>query len=90
MTLQLRDEDAAEHLAEVRAQLLHELAGVIRSLVHIGAHVAALRPVHHEFTDARDMRDGRDVATFVADSIRCVRAAHAVIEHTICEQATAC
>ena len=52
MTLQLRDEDAAEHLAEVRAQLLHELAGVIRSLVHIGAHDAALRPVDHEFTDA--------------------------------------
>ena len=42
MTLQLRSEDAAEHLAEVRAQLLHELAGVIRSLVQIGAHVAAL------------------------------------------------
>jgi hypothetical protein len=82
--LQLHTDDVAETIAEVRAQLLDELAAAIKAPAHAGDHIAALRAVDRPF------RDGRDIATFVNDSRRYLRAAHSVIEHTICEQATAC
>ncbi|MDV6979887.1 hypothetical protein [Mycobacterium intracellulare] len=79
--------DHVERIAETRSQLLTHLADAVKALQKASSSLAQLRSnsvYDIEFTDGRD---GRDVATFLDDSIRQTRAAYAVV-HTVIDKET--
>lgn len=79
----LADRDA--HIAQSRHTLLAELTAAVESLHRAADTLSALRGPQLYDIDLVDGRDGRDIATFLDDGLRYVRAAYAVV-HIIADK----
>ncbi len=79
--------DHVERIAETRSQLLNHLADAVKALQKASGSLAQLRSNSIYDVEFTDGRDGRDVATFLDDSIRQTRAAYAVV-HTVIDKET--
>ena len=79
-------DDHTEMISQARGQVLTELAAGLKALQRAGAGEAELRGALDD-DDLVQGRDGRDVATFIDDSIRLGRAAYAVL-HAIIDKET--
>ncbi|MDM3909611.1 hypothetical protein [Mycobacterium intracellulare] len=79
--------DHVERIAEMRSQLLNHLADAVKALQKASSSLAQLRSNSVYDVEFTDGRDGRDVATFLDDSIRQTRAAYAVV-HTVIDKET--
>ena len=77
------DDDHTEMISQARGQVLTELAAGLKALARAGAGVAELRGGALDDVELVQGRDGRDVATFIDDSIRLGRAAYAVMHAVI-------
>ena len=91
-TLPTRHEPASydehdEMISRARGQLLEDLAQGLHALERAAAGVAQLRTCPLRDVELVDGRDGRDLATFIDDSIRLGRAAYAVM-HAIIDKET--
>ena len=77
-------DEHTEMISQARGQVLTDLAAGLKALQRAGAGVAELRggALDDELVQGRD---GRDVATFIDDSIRLGRAAYALM-HAIIEE----
>jgi hypothetical protein len=73
------DEDLTEQRDQTRAQLLTDLSAGINAIQRAAVTLEQLRGGHVYDIELVDGRDGRDIASFIDDSIRCGRAAYAVI-----------
>ena len=80
-------DDHTEMISQARGQVLTELAAGLKALQRAAAGVAELRSNAVHDVDLVDGRDGRDLATFIDDSIRFGRAAYAVM-HAIIDKET--
>ena len=80
-------DDHTEMISQARGQVLTELAAGLKALQRAAAGVAELRSNAVHDIELVDGRDGRDLATFIDDSIRFGRAAYAVM-HTIIDKET--
>ncbi len=78
-------DEHAEKISKARAQVLADLAAGLAAVERAAAGVTELRSSALHDTELVDGRDGRDVATFLDDSIRLGRAAYAVL-HAIIDQ----
>lgn len=76
-----------ERIAETRSQLLTHLTDAVKALQKASSSLAQLRSNSVYDVEFTDGRDGRDVATFLDDSIRQTRAAYAVV-HTVIDKET--
>ena len=76
-----------EMISQARGQVLTELAAGLKALQRAAAGVAELRSNAVHDIELVDGRDGRDLATFIDDSIRFGRAAYAVM-HAIIDKET--
>jgi hypothetical protein len=74
-------------ISQARGQVLTELVAGLKALQRAGAGVAELRGGALDDVELVQGRDGRDVATFIDDSIRLGRAAYAVV-HAIIDKET--
>jgi hypothetical protein len=79
--------DHIERIAETRSQLLTHLSHAVKALQKAATSLEQLRSNAIYDVEFADGRDGRDVATFLDDSIRHTRAAYAVV-HTVIDQET--
>lgn len=79
--------DSIERIAETRSHLLTDLADAVKALQQAASSLAQLRSNAVYDVEFIDGRDGRDVATFLDDSIRQTRAAYAVV-HTVIDKET--
>jgi hypothetical protein len=77
------DKDSAEERDQARAQLLTDLSAGINATQRAAGTLEQLRSNHLRDIELVDSRDGRDVASFLDDSIRCARAAYAVVHMII-------
>jgi len=80
-------DDHTEMISQARGQVLTELAAGLKALQRAAAGVAELRSNAVHDVELVAGRDGRDVATFIDDSIRLGRAAYAVM-HAIIDKET--
>jgi len=80
-------DEHTEMIGQARGQVLTELAAGLKALQRAGAGVAELRGRALDDVELIQGRDGRDVATFIDDSIRLGRAAYAVM-HAIIDNET--
>jgi len=80
-------DDHTEMISQARGQVLTELAAGLKALQRAAAGVAELRSNAVHDIELVDGRDGRDLATFIDDSIRFGRAAYAVM-HAIIDKET--
>ena len=80
-------DDHTEMISQARGQVLTELAAGLKALQRAAAGVAELRSNAVHDIELVDGRDGRDLATFIDDSIRFGRAAYAVM-HAIIDKQT--
>jgi hypothetical protein len=80
-------DDHTEMISQARGQVLTELAAGLKALQRAAAGVAELRSNAVHDVELVDGRDGRDLATFIDDSIRFGRAAYAVM-HAIIDKET--
>jgi len=78
--------DRIERIGETRSHLLAHISAAVKALQHATHTLEQLRSNRYDVEFA-DGRDGRDVATFLDDSIRNTRAAYAVV-HTVIDQET--
>ena len=76
-------DEHTERISQARGQVLTELAAGLKALQRAGAGVAELRGRALDDVELIQGRDGRDVATFIDDSIRLGRAAYAVLHAVI-------
>ncbi|GAB4686184.1 hypothetical protein MOKP106_42790 [Mycobacterium avium subsp. hominissuis] len=83
----LADLDWQESIAETRSHLLTHLADAVKALQNAASSLEQLRSNTVYDVEFADGRDGRDVATFLDDSIRQTRAAYAVV-HTVIDKET--
>jgi hypothetical protein len=81
------DDEQAEMISQARGQVLDQLAAGLEALKRAGDGIAELRSNAVHDVDLVDGRDGRDLATFIDDSIRFGRAAYAVM-HAIIDKQT--
>lgn len=79
--------DRIERIGETRGQLLTHLSDAVKALQKAADSFEQLRSNAVYDVEFVDGRDGRDVATFLDDSIRGTRAAYAVV-HTVIDQET--
>ena len=79
------DLDRLERIGETRSYLLEHMAASVKALQRAAATLDQLRSNTIYDVEFVDGRDGRDVATFLDDSIRCARAAYAVV-HTVIDK----
>lgn len=79
--------DSIERIAETRSHLLNHLAEAVKALQKAASSLEHLRSNTVYDVEFADGRDGRDVATFLDDSIRQTRAAYAVV-HTVIDKET--
>lgn len=79
--------DHFERIGEARAQLLAHLAASIGTLQSAAATLTRLCSNTVYDVDFIDGRDGRDVATFLDDTIRYARATYAVVHAVIDKEA---
>ena len=77
----IKDLDQLERINDTRSQLLEHMAAGIQALQRAAATFEQLRSNAIYDVEFVEGRDGRDVATFLDDSIRQARAAYAVV-HT--------
>ena len=77
----LENLDHLERIDETRSQLLEHIAAGIQALQRAAATFEQLRSNAIYDVEFVEGRDGRDVATFLDDSVRHARAAYAVV-HT--------
>jgi hypothetical protein len=77
------DDHIAEELGQARAQLLTDLSAGVNAMQRAAATLEYLRSNHHYDIELVDSRDGRDIASFLDDSIRYGRAAYAVVHMII-------
>jgi hypothetical protein len=77
------DDELADEIVQARAQLLTDLAAGIKAMQRAAATLEQLRSSHLCDIELVDSRDGRDIAALVDDSIRCGRAAYAVVHMII-------
>jgi len=80
-------DEHTEMISQARGQVLTELAAGLKALQRAAAGVAELRSNAVHDIELVDGRDGRDLATFIDDSIRFGRAAYAVM-HAIIDKET--
>jgi len=80
-------DEHTERISQARGQVLTELAAGLKALQRAAAGVAELRSNAVHDIELVDGRDGRDLATFIDDSIRFGRAAYAVM-HAIIDKET--
>jgi hypothetical protein len=80
-------DEHTEMIGQARGQVLTELAAGLKALQRAAAGVAELRSNAVHDIELVDGRDGRDLATFIDDSIRFGRAAYAVM-HAIIDKET--
>jgi hypothetical protein len=80
-------DEHAEMISQARGQVLAELAAGLKALERASAGIAELRSNAVHDVEMVEGRDGRDLATFIDDSIRLGRAAYAVM-HTIIDKET--
>ena len=80
-------DEHTEMISQARGQVLTELAAGLKALQRAAAGVAELRSNAVHDIELVDGRDGRDLATFIDDSIRFGRAAYAVM-HAIIDKQT--
>ena len=83
----LENLDHLERIGETRSQLLEHMAAGIQALQRATATFEQLRSTAVYDVEFVEGRDGRDVATFLDDSIRHARAAYAVV-HTVIDKET--
>jgi len=76
-------DDHTEMISQARGQVLTELAAGLKALQRAAAGVAELRSNAVHDIELVDGRDGRDLATFIDDSIRFGRAAYTVMHAII-------
>jgi hypothetical protein len=79
--------DRIEQIGETRSHLLAHLSAAVKALQKAASSLEQLRSNTIYDVEFVDGRDGRDVATFIDDSIRNTRAAYAVV-HTVIDQET--
>lgn len=79
-------DEYSEFVDQARGQLLAEIAAGIAGLQRAANHLERLRTTLYDVEFAEG-RDGRDVATFLDDSIRIGRAAYAVV-HAVIDKET--
>ena len=79
--------DRIERIGETRSDLLAHIAAAVKALQDAARTLEQLRGNTIYDVEFVDGRDGRDVATFLDDSIRNTRAAYAVV-HTVIDQET--
>ena len=79
--------DRVERIGEARSHLLTHLSDAVKALQKAESSLEQLRSNAVYDVEFVDGRDGRDVATFLDDSIRNIRAAYAVV-HTVIDQET--
>jgi hypothetical protein len=80
-------DEHAEMISQARGQVLDELAAGLKALERANAGIAELRSNAVHDIELVEGRDGRDLATFIDDSIRLGRAAYAVM-HAIIDKET--
>ena len=80
-------DERTEMISQACGQVLTELAAGLKALQRTGAGVAELRGGALDDLELVQGRDGRDVATFIDDSIRLGRTAYAVM-HAIIDKET--
>ena len=80
-------DEHAEMISQAPGQVLAELADGLKALQRAGDGIAELRSNAVHDVELVEGRDGRDVATFIDDSIRLGRAAYAVM-HAIIDKET--
>jgi len=80
-------DDHTEMISQARGQVLDQLAAGLKALQRAGDGIAELRSNAVHDVELVAGRDGRDVATFIDDSIRLGRAAYAVM-HAIIDKET--
>ena len=73
------DEDLTEQRDQARAQLLTDLSAGINATERAAVTLERLRSGRVYDVEVVDTRDGRDIASFIDESIRCARAAYAVV-----------
>jgi pyruvate dehydrogenase complex dehydrogenase (E1) component len=83
----LENLDHLERIGETRSQSLEHMAAGIQALQRATATFEQLRSTAIYDVELVEGRDGRDVATFLDDSIRHARAAYAVV-HTVIDKET--
>ena len=79
--------DRIEQIGETRSHLLAHLCTAVKALQKAASSLEQLRSNTIYDVEFVDGRDGRDVATFLDESIRNTRAAYAVV-HTVIDQET--
>lgn len=79
--------DRIEQIGETRSDLLTHLSDAVKALQKAASSLEQLRSNTVYDVEFVDGRDGRDVATFLDDSIRGTRAAYAVV-HTVIDKET--
>ncbi|OBG71002.1 MULTISPECIES: hypothetical protein [unclassified Mycobacterium] len=79
--------DSIERIAETRSHLLTHLTDAVKALQQAASSLEQLRSNAVYDVEFVDGRDGRDVTTFIDDSIRQTRAAYAVV-HTVIDKET--
>lgn len=72
----------AERIQHTRDQMLAELARGVDALQDAASHLHRLRALLNDI-DFAHSRDGRDVAAFIDEAVRCARASYAVAAATI-------
>ena len=79
--------DRIEQIGETRSYLLTHLSDAVKALQKAASSLEQLRSNTVYDVEFVDGRDGRDVATFLDESIRSTRAVYAVV-HTVIDQET--
>ena len=79
--------DRIERIGGTRSHLLEHISAAVKALQNAARTLEQLRSNSIYDVEFVDGRDGRDVATFLDDSIRNTRAAYAVV-HTVIDQET--
>lgn len=79
------DLDRIDEIVETRSHLLTHLSDAVKALQKAASSLEQLRSDTVYDVEFVDGRDGRDVATFLDDSIRHTRAAYAVV-HTVIDK----
>ncbi|SOJ56999.1 hypothetical protein MSIMFB_04477 [Mycobacterium simulans] len=79
--------DRVERIGETRGHLLTHLSDAVKALHKAASSLEQLRSNTVYDVEFVDGRDGRDVATFLDDSIRNTRAAYAVA-HAVIDRET--
>ncbi len=83
----LQELERSERISDTRSGLLKHVAAGVRDLQEAAASLQQLRGSSVCDVEFAEGRDGRDVATFLDDSIRYARAAYAVV-HAVIDRET--